>query len=92
MKFIKDTNLNFVRVDKIIALAVEDRPTLWAVVAYCDGNCCVELKTFGTEAEARSWLKELVIQIDDELSGRNLTNNMLNQVYQFIKEKRHVEN
>lgn len=92
MKFIKDTNLNFVRVDKIIALAVEDKSTLWAVVAYCDGNCCVELKTFGTEAEARSWLKELVIQIDDELSGRNLTNDLWKQFIQLIKDKRNVEN
>lgn len=91
MKFIQDIDGNFVRADKITALTVEDRPTLWAVVAYCDGNYYTKLKTFDTEAEARSWLKELVIQIDDELSGRNVTRAVFKDVTQLIKGMRHAD-
>ena len=91
MKFIKNINDDFIRVYTITALTVEkDQYGKWGVFAYSDSYNS-KLKEFSTEAEARSWLNELVIQIDDELSGRNLTGELWKQFTQLIKEKRHAD-
>ena len=90
MKFIQDIDGNFTRVDKITALKVSKLQS-WTVYAYCNKDYCVWLKTFDTEAEARSWLKELVIQIEDELSGRNVTRAVFKDVTQLIKGMRHAD-
>ncbi len=92
MKFIKDINGNFIHVYKITAFTVEkDQYGKWVVCEYSDSYHS-KLKEFSNEAEARSWLKELVIQIDDELSGRNLTSDLWKQFTQLIKDKRNVGN
>ena len=92
MKFIKNINDDFIRVYKITAFTVEkDQYGNWCVFEYSDSYHS-KLKEFSTEAEARSWLNELVIQIDDELSGRNLTSELWKQFTQLIKDKRNVEN
>lgn len=65
MKFIQDIDGNFVRVDKIIALKVS-KLQKWNVLAYCENEHCYWLKTYNTEAEARSWLKEFVDALGEE--------------------------
>lgn len=90
MKFIKNIHGDFIRVDKIIMLTVEDQDPGWTVDAKL-GEYRAALKKFNTEAEARSWLNEFVIQLEDELSGRNLTRNVWEQVSQLINGTRHAD-
>ena len=90
MKFIQNISGDFVRTDKIIMLTVEDQDPGWTVDAKL-GEYRAALKKFNTEAEARSWLKELVIQIEDELSGRNVTRAVFKDVTQLIKGMRHAD-
>ena len=89
MKFIQDIHGDFVRTDKIVMLEVTDMPA-WTVYAHLN-EYRTALKKFNTEAEARSWLKELVIQIEDELSGRNVTRAVFKDVTQLIKGMRHAD-
>lgn len=66
MKFIQNIHGDFVRVDKITALTVDkDSYGKWHVHAFTN-NYSSKLKTFDTEAEARSWLKEFVDALDEE--------------------------
>jgi len=92
VKFIKNIRGDFIRVDKIVALEVykTKSPDEWVVIALLE-NHGTTLKQFGTEAEDRSWLNEFVIQLEDELSGRNLTRNVWEQVSQLINGTRHAD-
>ena len=91
MKFLKDINGDFVRIDKIVAFEAAQTTDSCCVQALCD-EIVATLKYFDTEAEARSWLGELMIQVEDELSGRNLTRDIFNHVMQLTGQARHVEN
>ena len=89
MKFIQNISGDFIRVDKIVMLEVTDMPA-WTVYAHLN-EYRTALKKFNTEAEARSWLNEFVIQLEDELSGRNLTRNVWEQVSQLINGTSHAD-
>ena len=87
MKLIKDVKGDFVVADKIISFFVtEISSSEFEVRVFTVESKATTLKVFKSEAEARAWLNEFVIQFDDKVKNRELVHDTFGTLSQLLKK------